>query len=105
MRMDTTALFESNNKAVNGGWMKPDEARFRANYKSVPGGGSPYLQQQNYSLAALAKRDAKDDPFAKDKPEAPPPAAPAEPPPPPAKAYDEEDEERIGYALAREELA
>jgi phage portal protein BeeE len=25
----------------------------------------PYLQQQNYSLAALAKRDAQEDPFAK----------------------------------------
>jgi len=29
----------------------------------VAGGESPYLQQQNFSLAALAKRDAKLDPF------------------------------------------
>ena len=30
----------------------------------VEGGDSPYLQQQNYSLEALAKRDAASDPFA-----------------------------------------
>ncbi len=29
----------------------------------VAGGDSPMLQQQNFSLAALAKRDAKEDPF------------------------------------------
>jgi HK97 family phage portal protein len=64
-RMDTNTLYESNSQAVKGGWMSPDEARYRANYPSVVGGDTPYLQQQNYSLAALAKRDAKDDPFAK----------------------------------------
>jgi hypothetical protein len=42
----------------------------------VDGGDSPMIQQQNFSLAALAKRDAKDDPFAT----APKPA----PVPPPA---------------------
>ena len=30
----------------------------------VEGGGTPYLQQQNFSLSALAKRDAQQDPFA-----------------------------------------
>jgi len=73
MRMDTTALFESNNKAVAGGWMSPDEARFRKNMHPVSGGDTPYLQQQNYSLAALAKRDAQADPFASNS------AAPAQP--------------------------
>jgi hypothetical protein len=29
-------------------------------------------QQQNYSLAALSKRDAQDDPFGKSAPAAPP---------------------------------
>lgn len=72
LRMDTSALFETNNKAVNGGWMSPDEARYRANYAPVEGGATPYLQQQNYSLAALAKRDARADPFASSKPLAPP---------------------------------
>lgn len=65
LRMDTTSLFDSNNKAVGGGWMAPDEARFRANLPDVEGGDTPYLQQQNFSLAALAKRDAQADPFGK----------------------------------------
>lgn len=63
LRMDTAALYETNNKAVVGGWLAPDEARFKANYKGVDGGSTPYLQQQNYSLAALAKRDAQENPF------------------------------------------
>jgi len=65
LRMDTAALFESNNKAVAGGWMKPNEARRRANYAPVEGGDSPLIQQQNYSLAAIARRDSLPDPFAK----------------------------------------
>jgi HK97 family phage portal protein len=79
MRMDTAALYKSNSDAVGGGWMSPDEARFRANYKPVAGGLSPYLQQQNYSLAALAKRDAGDDPFktAKAQPTSEPALKPA----------------------------
>lgn len=81
LRMDTAALFEANNKAVGGGWMKPDEARFRANMSPVTGGNTPYLQQQNFSLAALAKRDAKEDPFASKAP-TPPPAAPTPTPEP-----------------------
>jgi len=59
--------------AVASGAMSPDEAR-RKYYSlpPVPGGDTPYLQQQYYSLKALAARDA-DDPFAKP---APPPASP-----------------------------
>lgn len=65
LRMDNASLYKAISDAVGGGWMSPDEARFKANYKPVPGGSSPYLQQQNYSLAALAKRDAQPDPFQK----------------------------------------
>lgn len=83
LRMDTASLYESNNKAVGGGWMAPDEARFRANLQPVPGGATPYLQQQNYSLAALEKRDAQDDPFASKNP-----AAAAPPPAPAARELD-----------------
>jgi phage portal protein BeeE len=35
----------------------------------VAGGDSPYMQQQNYSLEALAKRDTQEDPFGLDKPQ------------------------------------
>lgn len=76
MRMDTAARYEAKGKAIGGGWMAPNEARRGENLKPVPGGESPYLQQQNYSLAALAKRDALQDPFGR-----PAPAAPAAPEP------------------------
>jgi HK97 family phage portal protein len=95
LRMDTAALYESNNKAVGGGWMEPNEARFKANYGPVTGGNTPYLQQQNYSLAALAKRDAQADPFAS-KSSAPPPAPPD---PQPARSF-EEDYDVEEYAAA-----
>jgi HK97 family phage portal protein len=99
-RMDTAALFDSNNKAITGGWMKPDEARFRVNLPKVTGGDTPYLQQQNYSLAALAKRDAKEDPFSSGKQ----PAAD----PPPAKQEDfltQEEKEMLFEAEWRKEFA
>lgn len=64
LRMDTKTLVESEAAAVKAGIKAPDEARLRLNLEPVEGGASPYLQQQNYSLAALAKRDAQSDPFA-----------------------------------------
>ena len=104
MRMDTLGLYDANTKAVGGGWMAPNEARYKANFIPVSGGESPMIQQQNYSLAALAKRDARADPFAVGKPPAPPPTEPAPPAPAPPKTLDPEDEELLGYALARKEL-
>ena len=82
MRMDTGARYAANSEAVKGGWKAPNEVRRKEQLPPVAGGDSPYLQQQNYSLAALAKRDAKEDPFAT-KPATP---APAEPPTEPANA-------------------
>lgn len=70
LRMDTAALYKSNNDAVGGGWMAPNEARRRVDLAPVEGGESPLIQQQNYSLAALAKRDAQADPFNGPQPEA-----------------------------------
>lgn len=57
IRMDKATLYDSNNKAVGGGWMKPNEAREKINLPPVDGGDTCYLQQQNYSLSALDKRD------------------------------------------------
>ena len=83
LRMDAAAQVESLNNSVGGGWMAPNEARQRMNLPPVEGGKSPYLQQQNYSLEALAKRDAQADPFGN---------APTATPPPPSddaqKAFD-----------------
>lgn len=86
LRMDTAAQVKSLNDAVGGGWMSPDEARRRRNLAPVAGGGTPYMQQQNYSLAALGKRDSGDDPFGKA-------AAPASAPAAPAPADDGEGED------------
>jgi phage portal protein BeeE len=73
-------------ETIRSGALSPDEARAKYfGLGKVKGGDTPYLQQQMFSLAALAERDS-DDPFAKPAP--PPPAAPANaddpPPEPPA---------------------
>lgn len=90
-RMDTGAQFEAFGKAVNGGWMAPNEARLKRNLRPLAGGDTCYLQQQMFSLEALSKRDALPDPFAKSGAPAPAPAAPAPPAPaPPAKQLTDE---------------
>lgn len=63
LRMDTATLIKSEAEAVRGGIKAPNEARKRLNLGPVTGGNTPYLQHQDYSLAALAKRDASDNPF------------------------------------------
>ncbi|MBL5825420.1 phage portal protein [Serratia fonticola] len=63
LRMDTQTRFKVLVDGVKGALLSPNEARKRENMPPVAGGDSPYLQQQNYSLEALAKRDARPDPF------------------------------------------
>lgn len=95
IRMDNASKVAAVEKAIGSGGMSPNEARRRwLDLAPVDGGDSPYMQQQNYSLSALAKRDA-DEPFAKAEPAALP--APAEP--------DEEEIERVAAALLHKELA
>jgi HK97 family phage portal protein len=62
--MDTVTLIKAMGEGVTGGLMKPNEGRRRLNLPPAEGGDQVFLQQQNYSLPALAKRDAKADPFA-----------------------------------------
>jgi HK97 family phage portal protein len=78
MRMDTATMIKALADGVKGALLAPNEGRKRLGYKPVEGGDTPYLQQQDFSLAALAKRDSK-DPFAAPAP-APSPD-PAVPPP------------------------
>jgi HK97 family phage portal protein len=66
LRMDTLTQMDTLDKGKN--VFTPNEARKRVNMPPVTGGDSVYRQQQDYSLEALAKRDAKDDPFAKTAP-------------------------------------
>lgn len=57
LRMDSATLIDVQAKGVNAGLIAPNEGRRKLNLPPVPGGQTPYLQQQNYSLAALDARD------------------------------------------------
>jgi len=59
LRMDPATRLEGHSSSVLGGWKAPDEVRREENMPPVPGGDTPYLQVQNHSLAALARRDAE----------------------------------------------
>ena len=78
LRMDAMTQFTTLEHGIKG-IMSPNEARRKLDLKPVPGGDTPYMQEQNFSLEALSKRDAKPDPF-ETTPEpaaATPPATPA----------------------------
>lgn len=74
LRMDMGALVETLAAGVKGGVMTPNYALKRLNQPSVEGGDTIYLQQQNYSIQALSRRDAQADPFATSQPAATTPA-------------------------------
>lgn len=80
LRMDSVTQMEVMDKAK--GIFSPNEMRRRFDLGPKKGGDSPMLQEQNYSLEALAKRDARPDPWAKSE------AAPQ----PDASAQDEAEE-------------
>lgn len=75
LRMDTASMVEAEAKAVGAGIKSPNESRARMNLAPVAGGQTPYLQIQNYSLAALDARDKAGPPVT-------PGATPAAPPAP-----------------------
>lgn len=64
LRMDSISRMNFYSLGVQRGIFAPNEARVQFNYKPVAGGDTPFMQQQNYSLEAISKRDSKDDPFA-----------------------------------------
>ena len=89
LRMDTATKVKAASDAVGSGTVAPNEARRRYfDLGPVKGGDSPYLQQQNFSLAALHERD-HNKPFSK-------PTEPTEPEPP---SVAEEAEARRMRAL------
>ena len=63
IRMDSLSQMAYLKEGTGSGILTPNEARAELGYKPVEGGNSPMIQQQNYSLEAIAKRDAKEDPF------------------------------------------
>lgn len=63
LRMDTATQYKTYGEGIKNSILSPNEARAKVNLAPVEGGNSPMAQQQNYSLEALAKRDALPDPF------------------------------------------
>ncbi len=122
LRMDSMLLADVVTKLTGSGVMKIDEAREKFDLAPILGGNTAYLQQQNYSLAALAKRDASADPFlttretfrpdpgeipvgTSAKPESnPPPAPPPAAPSPPAPAATPNGKSMLSNAVAARHL-
>lgn len=63
LRMNKSAVIEMLSNSVKGSITTPNEARKEINLKPLVGGDTVYMQQQNFSLEALAKRDSKENPF------------------------------------------
>ena len=85
--MDHATRSKTAQESISSGGMSINEARkIFYGLGSTKGGESPYLQQQNYSLEALAERDAN-EPFAK-----PTPTVAVRALPPPDEDDDEDDE-------------
>lgn len=57
LRMDTATQAKVAADEIGAGFLAPNEARRRRNLPPLEGGDTAYMQQQNYSLAALARRD------------------------------------------------
>lgn len=66
LRMDSKTQMETLEKGKN--IMSPNEQRRKLNLRKVTGGDAVYRQQQDFSIEALAKRDALDNPFVIDRP-------------------------------------
>ena len=105
LRMDTATMVEAESKAVQAGIKAPNEARFRMNLPPVKGGATPYLQQQNYSLAALDERDRGDDPFNKNKTPIAPIEQPAAPEDDVEEPADDSVDEKIWPVIAATKLS
>lgn len=91
LRMDSATKMTTAKEGVGGGILSPNEARQMFNKKPVPGGNSPYLQQQNYSLAALDKRDQAAPAPSSAAPPQTDPSKPTEPKPPASKELSDDE--------------
>ncbi len=79
LRMDTASQITALTAAVGGSLLSVNEARSKLDKKPMSGGDTIWMQQQNFSLEALAERD-RNNPFEKA------PTAPALPAPEAQKA-------------------
>ncbi|HET6535780.1 MAG TPA: phage portal protein, partial [Sphingomicrobium sp.] len=71
LRMDAATQMDVLEKGKN--YLTPNEGRATLSKPPTAGGDVVLRQQQEFSLEAMAKRDAQDDPFGKAAPAAPPP--------------------------------
>jgi HK97 family phage portal protein len=80
LRMDTATQIKSLAEGVGGAVYTPNEARRKMDLKPLKGGDTVYMQQQNFSLAALDQRD-RENPLGKPPAPAPEPEPTAPPEP------------------------
>lgn len=98
LRMDTAAQMATLAEGVGSGILAPDEARKKLDRRPVKGGHTPYLQQQNYSLAALDARDqAGPPPNSPGDRRAPTPILDERPQAPPVDEGDDDDAKGLFY--------
>lgn len=98
VRADRSTRITYLSNAVKGSIMTVNEARFFEDLPPVDGGDTVYMQQQNYSLSALAERD-------RNSPLLPAPPAPPAPVAPPVDDDPEDEPEEISEDEARSLLA
>lgn len=77
LRMDTASHINAVTVAIKGGLFSPNEGRKEFDKPPVPGGDTPYLQQQQWSLEALNRRDNAPPPTPTNLPPGPALPAPA----------------------------
>jgi HK97 family phage portal protein len=94
LRMDSATKMKFMTDGVKGGVFTPNEGRKKFNLKPLTGGDTVYLQQQDYSIEALAKRDQA----------SPAPSSVSPPPPGPVKAIEEADDTDALIGLIEKEF-
>lgn len=99
LRMDSATQIKTLTEGIKGSLYAPNEARRRVNMPPLTGGDTIYMQQQNYSLEALAKRDAQGDPFNGSS------NAPIPPEPEPVNTPETDDQLRMFELIFEKELA
>jgi len=105
LRMDTATQYTTLGEGIKSAVLSPNEARKKVNQPPKEGGDSVFLQQQNYSLAALAKRDAQADPFSTSGTTPAPAAQPAAEEDTEPTEEEIQDQARAFSAFIQKELA
>jgi HK97 family phage portal protein len=92
LRMDPLQIAQKNQIELDAGYLAPDEARRSVNLPPVEGGKTPYMQQQKFPIAALAKQPI---PGSVPPPSPAPAALPAEPTPAPVKSIEASADDEV----------